>query len=370
MNKLYVKLALLLAAAFVAVGGALVLATQAMFDPARLAELSLYVLIAAASFALLAALCVYLVCTRRLQRLADGVDALAQGGFTAPLRVPGADAHGDEIDRLAAHVERMSQRIAAQLGELDAVASRRRELLVNVSHDLRTPLTSMQGYLELLLMRHGTLPAAEARSYLETAVRHSERLGRLVGDLFELTRLEAHEALPQPEDFSLAELAYDVVQKFALDAKQRQIELRAAADAACGALRVHADVGMVERVLENLIDNALRHTPAGGRVTIELAASAHVPQRARLCVRDTGAGIAPEQLPGLFDRYERADRSAPGSAGGLGLAIARHIVALHGGELAVRSTLGAGSCFEFDLPLAPRQGASNAPATIANERTL
>jgi len=357
MNTLYAKLAVLLAGAFIVVGGMLVVATQTMFDRERLIELSSYVMIASVAFALLAALCVFQLFTRRLKRLADAVEAMARGGFKAPLRVPGADPQGDEIDRLATHVEQMSERIADQLAELERGVGRRRELLANVSHDLRTPLASMQGYLELLLLRHGSLAPAEERNYLETAVRHSERLGRLVGDLFELTKLEAEEAQPQPEDFSLAELAQDVAQKFALDARRRQVDLRACCDDEASALRAHADIGMVERVLENLLDNALRHTPAGGSVTIELQRDA---RRARMAVRDTGPGIPADELPGIFDRYDVANRSMPGGHGGLGLAIARRIVDLHGGELSVRSTLGSGTSFTFDLPLA---ALANAAAT-------
>ena len=193
MTTLYAKLALLLAVAFVVVGGGLVVATQTMLDAERLIELSAYVVIASVASALLAALAVFQLFSRRLTRLADSVETIARGGFTKPLRVPGADPNGDEIDRLSMHVERMSDRIAEQLAELERAAGRRRELLANVSHDLRTPLASMQGYLELLLLRHGSLEPAEERNYLETAVRHSERLSRLVGELFELTRLEAAE---------------------------------------------------------------------------------------------------------------------------------------------------------------------------------
>jgi len=321
-------------------------------------------LIALASGAV-AALWVSWRSARRLKRLAEAVDAFARSGCTEALQVTGADDGGDEIDRLAAHVEQMSARIGRQFAEIERGVERRRELLANVSHDLRTPLASMQGYLELLLLRHGTLPPAEERNYLETAVRHSERLGRLVGDLFELTRLEAAEALPQPEAFSLAELAQDVAQKFALDAGRLKVDLRAAGGEgdSDGAVRVQADLGMVERVLENLLDNALRHTPAGGRVTIEFGHDAH---RARMAVRDTGCGIPPAELAGIFDRYDHADRSGPGAQGGLGLAIAQRIVRLHGGELSATSIAGAGSCFAFDLPLAAPSPA--APAVPHTER--
>src|SRR5438093_852567 len=125
MNTLYAKLALLLAGAFVMIGGVLVIATQTMFDRERLIELSSYVMIASVAFALLAALCVFQLFTRRLKRLADAVETIARGGFTTPLRVPGADPNGDEIDRLSTHVERMSERMAEQLAELERGAGRR-----------------------------------------------------------------------------------------------------------------------------------------------------------------------------------------------------------------------------------------------------
>jgi signal transduction histidine kinase len=356
MNTLYAKLALMLAGAFVVVGGALVLVTQRMFDPGLLPELATDVMIASVAFALLVALAVFLFFTRRLMRLADAVERFAQGGLETPLRVPGADAQGDEIARLAWRVEQMSSRIAEQLHEQERAGQRRRELLANVSHDLRTPLASMQGYLELLLVKRGTLEPAEELAYLETAVRQSERLGRLVADLFELTRLESAEAAPQFECFAHAELAQDVVQRFALDAAQRGVRVQAVCtDEADAGVQANADIGMVERVLVNLIDNALRHTQPQGTIDVVCGVErddAGHPRRATLAVTDTGKGIAPHDLPGIFDRYYRADRTAPEAHCGLGLAIAQHIVRLHGGTIAVRSKLGVGTSFGFDLPLA------------------
>lgn len=249
---------------------------------------------------------------------------------------------------LAGRVAMLELRLAERDAQLSRVALQRRELLANVSHDLRTPLAAMQGYLELLLLRHGSLGPAEERNYLLTAARQGEKLGRLVNDLFDLTRLEAGELAPQAEDFALGELVQDVVQKFGHEARQRGVRL-AACDAAA-APRVHADLALVARVLENLLDNALRHTPAEGSVTIGILADG---TRTALTVSDTGEGIAAADLPGLFDRYDRASRvQGVGASPGLGLAIARRIVRLHGGELAVRSTPGAGTAVSFDLPTA------------------
>jgi PAS domain S-box-containing protein len=229
----------------------------------------------------------------------------------------------------------------------DDSGSARRELLANLSHDLRTPLAALQGYLELLLLREGRLESAEARNYLRTAAAQSERLGRLVDDLFELARLEDEAMRPAFEPVALAELAQDVVQKFAERAQRRGIALAVTRDAAAPAAPIPADIALIERLLSNLVDNALRHTPAGGRVAIELAGDT---TRAELAVSDTGEGIAAEELPGIFERYDRAARvgAASGHAG-LGLAIAQRIAALHGTRLDVRSERGVGTRASFVL---------------------
>lgn len=297
--------------------------------------------------------------SRRLARLAAAVQTWRQHEQAA-LRSGVADAGGDTLARLAADVERMADTIAAQKLALTRAERQQRELLAKVSHDLRTPLSSMQGYLELLLLRQGQLDPAEERNYLHTAIRQSERLARLVHDLFELTRLEAEGMQPAAEDFPLAELTHDVVQKFEPEAQRRAVRLAATGgndgDKAA-VLRVHADVGLVARVLDNLVENALRHTPASGSVTIELGRDG---RRARVVVRDSGEGIDGDLLDGLFERYvtsERAGDVGPQGHGGLGLAIARRIVLLHGGELKVESRRGHGTRIGFDLPLAAGDGA-------------
>ena len=361
MNFLYAKLAALLAAAFIAVGGLLLAVTQGPVDPDRLLALAADVAIGAVVFALLAALCVFQLLTRRLQRIGNGIEAFVADGCRRRPQLPEADTAGDEVARLAAQFEQLGERLAAQSAALERSARQRSELLANVAHDLRTPLASMQGYLELLLLRQDQLDGAEARNYLQTAARQSERLGRLVADLFELTRLETEGMRPDAEEFAVAELAHDVTQKFAADAGRRGVRLQACvatAAAAGGPLRVRAEIGLAERVLENLVENALRHTPAGGTVTLAAERSA---DRAALIVADTGEGIAAAELPGIFERYHRAERIGQpvraGGHGGLGLAIARRIVGLHGGELTIESRPGAGTRVAFDLPLA------EAPAT-------
>jgi signal transduction histidine kinase len=360
-KTLSAKLAGAQALVFFALGVGFILATERMFEGRRLLELAADLGIGVVVFSVLAALLVFNFLTRRLRVLAMAVDGFRDSGFTQPIRLASANPKGDDIDRLGAAVQEMSERIAEQLRLLGQTDVRRRELLANVSHDLRTPLASMQGYLETLLLKHGTLSPEEERSYLEVAAKHSERLGRLIRDLFQLTKLEAHELDPQREAFPIAELVQDVVQKFQLAAVKRGLQL--SSRLAIQQAQTHADIGMIESVLENLIENAMRHTAADGLVQVEV-----VPlDKARVTVRvvDTGRGIPSDQLPGIFDRYYRVNRGEASDAGstGLGLAITRHIVELHGGRIQVESVPGRGTTFSFDLPLA----ADHAPSSAADE---
>jgi signal transduction histidine kinase len=346
---LYAKLVGALSLAFFALGLGFVAATEPMPDGPRLVELVAKLAMGAVLFSLVAALLIFILLTRRLQALAVAVNRFREGDFSRPMRLESADPAGDDIDRLSAAVQEMSERIAMQLERLQSAEASRRELLANVSHDLRTPLASMQGYLEILLLKQGTLPPEQERSYLEIATRHGERLGKLVHDLFQLTKLAAHEIRPQFEPFPVTELVQDVVQKFQLAAGRRGVRLDSRLTGEQAA--VDADIALVETVLENLIENALRHTPRGGNVRVEVE-----PQSGRVALRvvDTGRGIADEDLPNLFERYYHVDRGETGDAAGtgLGLAIVRHIVELHGGAIRVESRLGQGTTFRFDLPAA------------------
>jgi len=166
--------------------------------------------------------------------------------------------------------------------------------------------------------------------------------------LFELSKLESGAVVPQREEFSLSELLQDVALRFRLRAQQAGIELRAQFDPA--GPRAYGDIALIERVLENLLDNALRHTPTGGRVSLEMLPDG---KRVRVAVADTGSGIAVGDLPRVFDRFYRGRGQARGARSGLGLAIVRRIVELHGQTVSLTSTPGVGTCVEFGLPIAP-----------------
>jgi len=257
---------------------------------------------------------------------------------------------GDEIDRLTFTFKQLVERIQTQMAQLKEADMLRRELVANVSHDLRTPLATLQGYIETLFIKDQSLSAEERKQHLEIAIQHCERLSKLVGELFELAKLDSHETKLRHEPFNIAELAHDVVQKFALSAREKQIKIQI--DHKQNLPFVYADIAMIERVIENLLENAVRHTASGG--TIRLTFSPHNGDIA-VCVSDTGCGIATEDLPFIFDRFYQKDSNQRGKPGysGLGLAIAKRILELHNRTINVESTMGAGTNVTFFLPAHP-----------------
>lgn len=300
-------------------------------------------LVTAAGYVLLAAL-VGVVAFRRLtrplrnlqQRMRSFQESEAMAGRPEPL--PGAD----ELTMLEQAFDDLTARIEAQMAEIRRTEDLRRELVANVSHDLRTPLAAMQGYLETLAMKGSSLAAADRERYLETALGHGERLGRLVDELFQLSKLEAKVDEPHPESFSLAELIQDSVQGHRQRAARAGVTLEAVLEAEpAGAF---ADIGMMQRVLDNLIDNAVR--AASTRVEVRLA---RAPRSIGFEVADDGPGIDAAELPHVFDRFFRGRGTGP-QGSGLGLAISRRIVELHHGAIEVSPRAGGGTTFIVTIP--------------------
>lgn len=262
----------------------------------------------------------------------------------------------DEIALLAQAFGAMATRIESQWKELTVQDRQRRELFANISHDLRTPLTSLHGYLETLLIKSDTLSPQDQRRYLEIALGQSQKVGRLAQEVFELARLEYGVVKPDIEVFVLGDLLQDVLQKFELAAEARQQCLTA--DMAPGLPRVAADLGMIERVLTNLLDNAIRHTPAGGQITVSVRrAGADSDAGVQVQICDTGTGLPAAIVANAFERpHFRTDAGA--GSGGLGLVIVQRILELHGSRLCVGAppALGsagpAGTVLEFALPSA------------------
>jgi signal transduction histidine kinase len=294
------------------------------------------------AFAMLAGLVMIRSLTRPLRILSVAMDRFRDGESGDQIPVPSSN---DEIGRLGSTFKQMAERIRAQMRDLKQVDETRRELVANISHDLRTPLASLRGYLETVLMKEEALSAEEKRHYLEIAAEQSARLSTLIAKLFELAKLDAALASAAPEPFLISELAQDVAQKFDLEARKKQIRIVTAFPP--GTPPVCADVGLIERVLENLVENALKHTEAGGEVRIRLATRE---EQVEVEVSDTGSGIAAEHLPHIFDRFYRVEKSRHDQSAGLGLAIVKRILELHGSTITVASTPGSGTTFSFCLP--------------------
>lgn len=297
--------------------------------------------------ALLIGLLTFAWITRRVRRLEQSMTSFRASEFRhhEPAGLPG-DVPQDEIDRLAQTFDAMAERLVAQLDEFERTDQLRRELVANISHDLRTPLTSLRGFLETLALKDQTLSPDERRSYLEGAIRQADRLNRLVADLFELARLESGTQEVEVESLALAELAQDAVQQFQLQAHERGVKLEVEPPQGPGV--VDGDMGLLARVLDNLLENGLRHTAAGGQVTLGLYES---PQWVRVQVSDTGCGISPQDLPHVFDRFfQDKNRDPADDHAGLGLAISKRIVELHGGTIEVESQLERGTTFSVTLP--------------------
>jgi signal transduction histidine kinase len=318
-----------------------------MLQGSYILKLSAWTAVGGLVFIFLAGLVFFHLLTRRLKRLTATMEDFTQSDFSQPLDFSFRfnSTSGDEIDRLGATFNRMADRILQQLTKLKQTDRLRRELVANVSHDLRTPLASLQGYLETLLLKEGKLSPEEQRNYLEIATRHSERLGKLVSELFELAKLDSQETQPHLEAFSLGELVQDVALKFKLPSQNKRIRLET--DFREDLPFVWADIGLIERVLVNLIENAIRYTPEGGMIALSLKPSN---DKIKVEVKDTGCGIPPKEIPYIFDRFYSVekDRSEAGSAG-LGLAIAKRILELHGSSIEVQSHLNAGTTFTFSL---------------------
>jgi len=304
-------------------------------------------------FAFIAGLILFFFLMRKLRALSQSMQQFKDSDLQDNNAVTVSNIKPrDEIDAMALTFSEMAQRIHLQMCRLQETDTLRRELVANVSHDLRTPLSSLSGYLETLLLKSSDLTESERQSYLKIAHENANRLSMMVEELFELAKLDANEVRPQQELFSLSELAFDVSQKFHLRATEKNIQLQVDVDETVP--YVTADVGMIERVLDNLIDNSIKHTPEQGCVRLHLSTEQG---KVQIAVSDTGYGIAEEEIPHIFKRFYRKSGNTEDNNAqtglGLGLAIASRIVELHGSRLSVNSVLHQGTTFQFSLP-APR----------------
>jgi signal transduction histidine kinase len=282
---------------------------------------------------------------QRVERLRLGTARLADGDLRAMVKVEGHDelaALAKDFNRMASALER------AKLREREADEARR-DLVAAISHDLRTPLASARALIEAVADGVADDPETRAR-YLASARGELAKLGRLVDDLFELARIDAGVLRLELEETSLRDLVSDTLSSFGPEAERRRIRL--VGEVSPEVDPVLASPSKLQRVLYNLVSNALRHTPADGTVFLKAEPEEDT---VRVQVADTGEGIAPEDLPRVFERSFRGEGSRGSSeagddaGAGLGLAIARGLVEAHGGTIDVESRPGEGSRFSFTL---------------------
>ena len=333
---------------YVVLGGKTYEALSADIGSSYVGKVSLFVAIAIVLAAAIIGLLVFGLLTRRLKNLSEEMRRVSDSGFDLAPDIVVSPEGADEIDQLAHSFVTMSGQIKEQLAQLKENDNLRRELVSNISHDLRTPLSAMQGYLETLIIKGETLSEEERDRYLRIARRHTVRLGSLIGDLFELSKLDSASVTPNLESFSVAELVQDIAQEFQLEAEKKEITL--SLNLETNSAYTIGDIGLIQRVLENLVRNAIRFTPIGGEVTLSISER---PESVAVAVSDTGPGIPEKEIPRIFDRFYRSEQGeeARSDSSGLGLAIVKRILDLHESRITVVSKVNAGTRFEFELPL-------------------
>jgi signal transduction histidine kinase len=283
--------------------------------------------------AVLGAMVIFYPARQRLRALEYAAQRLGAGDLGARARQRG----GDEIARVAAAFNHMADELQTRDAALRTSDALRRQMMADVSHELKTPLTAMRGYIETLRMPEVVLDADRRNRYFETIDRETRRLERIVKDLLDLARYEGGGVVLQRRLFDIERLFENVAGRHERDAQTKGIAIRIHVDA--HADQIVADPDRIEQAIENLVGNALRHTPAGGTVTLR---AAHADGVATLSVSDTGAGIAPAHLPHVFERFYKVDsaRAADSTGSGLGLSITKAIVERHGGTIRVTSQSG------------------------------
>ena len=283
---------------------------------------------------------------RNMHQVIDAVRQINAGRLDQKVPV----VSGDEVGELATAFNAMLDRLQESLRRGEDMERARRELVEAVSHDLRTPISSIRAMIESI--NDGVVTDdATIKRYLHTAQSEIERLGQLVNDLFELSQIDAGLLNLRTDSVLLQQLIEETVDAMRARAASHHLDLTTEIDR--DLLPVIADPARVQRVLHNLIENAIRHTPPNGRIQIR---AEDVGDAIEVEVSDTGEGIPADQLPKLFERSYRVDRSRSRRSGGsgLGLSISKGIVEAHGGRIWVSSNLGHGSVFSFTLPKVAR----------------
>lgn len=279
--------------------------------------------------------------TKNLRSVIDTVKRFREGDRS--IRID--DPEKTDLSLLATSFNEMADTIVKNMDEIKSVDVLRRELIANVSHDLRTPLSVIQGYIETLQIKNEELSETEKAKYLEIIRGSSQKLSQLVAQLFEYSKLEAEQVKPVKEPFAITDLAMDSIAKYQLLADDKKIEIATKVEG--NVPLVFADISLVERVIQNLLDNALKFTPENGKISLNISSTN---KDVKIEVSDTGPGIKESEQSLIFDRYRQSRKLQKSDGVGLGLAIVKKIMELHNTSIKVISSPNQGSTFQFHLP--------------------
>jgi signal transduction histidine kinase len=279
--------------------------------------------------------------TRKLNVILNGIHQFKSGNLQARIAVK----NNNELDTIGLAFNEMAGTLAMNIKELREIDEFRKELISNISHDLRTPIASIQGYAETLILKKDSIDDSEHLKYLQIIFSSCERLKKLVGELFELSKLQTNQVKLNPEPFSITELVSDIANKYRIISQKKGISINTFMPTDMPL--IEADIMLIERVLQNLIDNAIRFCDEGDYINIDIRPEN--PGKVKISIADSGEGIEQDELPHIFDRYYKAKKLSEST--GLGLAIVKKIIDLHETDISVTSTPGSGTIFSFTLPV-------------------
>ena len=282
--------------------------------------------------------------TKNLRSIIQTVKRFREGDMEIRIENP----NQSDLSVLAHTFNDMADSIVKNMNEIQSVDALRRELIANVSHDLRTPLSILKGYVETLQIKNKSLSEEEKEHYLTIIDNSSTKLSSLITQLFEYSKLEAQQVTPNKEPFPITDLVLDLMANYQVLANKKKVKI--GLEAAKNLPLVFADISLVERAIQNLMDNALKFTPEGGQIILKVIPHE---KNVEVVISDTGPGIKESEQQFIFDRYRQTKRNHQREGVGLGLAIVKKIMELHNTTIHVISNPNEGSSFQFYLPLAP-----------------
>ncbi|MFH4966394.1 HAMP domain-containing sensor histidine kinase [Gaetbulibacter sp. M235] len=280
--------------------------------------------------------------TRNLRKIIYAAKRFQEGDLN--YRIKNADKN--DLANVANTYNSMADTILSNIEKIKSVEQLRQELIANISHDLRTPLSIIQGYIETLHIKESELSVQEREMYLNTISKSCDRLSKLIFQLFEYSKLESNQIKPQKEPFLISELVNDIYRNYSILAKNKSIDL--GLSMADNTPLVFADISLVERAIQNLMDNALKFTPYGGKITVKIKT---INNRVEVIIQDSGPGITQEDQILIFERYKQTNTGQKKKGVGLGLAIVKKIMEIHDCSIKVLSKPNEGTSFSFSLPI-------------------